>query len=211
MGHGVKSLSNRSGIPTCCSEMVQECSRDKVLDLSLWFLGWLRHTLDDFDVSSMIGHILYVYMIHTFWDIFFGSNLRSIPSNQLFFLNLPHVWSRSISDAMSLPWWFHDGSSRGHCITHVGGSNIANPGHSMYGMFANICQPKLTIHDSCWTLSSTQEDGDGEAFGEWEIGGWTACKHRDFSKGTPQSMGILAPYAGPIPFPLESGFGVVWE
>ena len=37
------------------------------------------------------------------------------------------------------------------------------------------------------------------------------AKHRDFSKGTPQSMGILAPYAGPIPFPLESGLGVVWE
>ena len=101
MGHGVKSLSNRSGIPTCCSEMVQECSRDKVLDLSLWFLGWLRRTLDDFDVSSMIGHILYVYMIHTFWDIFFWQQFKIHPQQ-------PVVFSQSSTCVVSVYFWCYE-------------------------------------------------------------------------------------------------------
>lgn len=135
-----------------------------------------------------------IFCMYTWYILFetfsLGSNLRSIPSNPLLFLNLPHVWSRSISDesTMVVSRWFFQGWLH---YSHWRLKHCKSWTLLMYGTFANICQPKLTIHDSCWTLSSTQEDGDGEAFGEWEIGCWTACKHRDFSKGTPQSMGIL--------------------
>ena len=193
--------------------MVQECSRDKILDLSLWFFGWLRHTLDDFDVSdfdvsSMIGHILYVYMIHTFWDIFFAAIWDPSPATRCCF-SIFHMCDLGL---FLMLWVYHGGFTMvlpgviALLTLEAQALQILDTLNVWY-----ICQHLPTkVNHSWFMLDVIFHAGRWRWRGLWWMRDWLLNSMQNIGispREPPNQWKYWAPYAGLIPFPIGFWIG----
>lgn len=150
--------------------------------------------------------IFCMYTWYILFETFFLQQLRSIPSNPLLFLNLPHVWSRSISDecTMVVSRWFFQGS------LHYSHWRLKHCKSWTLNVWY-ICQHLPTkINHSWFMLDVIFHAGRWRWRGLWWMRDWWLNSMQNigiFPREPPNQWEYWAPYAGPIPFPIGFWIG----